>query len=462
MSKKSGPRIKGLLAVAVVVGLGAGAWYHWHGSFARSHQSTDNAYVQGPVVPVVAQLPGTVVSIAAENTAYVSKGQVLVRLDPADARLTLEQAKARLAQRVREVRAMFSKNDTLTEQIKARSAEVSSAQSDVKRLKQDVERRRRLAQAGIVSAEELSRMQNQLSAARSRLRARQAGVSVARQQLLSARALTADTSIMNHPSVKNAAAMVREAMLTLDRTTILAPISGYVAKRSVQLGQRAQPGVPMLSIIPLDKVWVEANFKESQLRDIRIGQPVKLVADVYGDDVVFDGQIEGLAAGTGAAFALLPTQNASGNWIKVIQRVPVRIKLDPAQLATRPLQLGLSMSAKVKISDTTGQRLAQLPSRALPETIAASNRAYDSASLVVADIIVRNLSSIPLSLSERGTVTPSRAPKRANRPASRSRSTPANLAASSRSLQRSKAVIKAARQSRQEKAKHLAATNRGS
>lgn len=459
MTAKTRARGTGLFIIAVIVAVSAGGWHLWHENIGRLTQYTDNAYVQGPVVPVAAQVPGTVISVAANDTDFVSKGQLLVRLDPADADLALAQAKARLAQTVREVRSLFGNNDTLQAQIAARKANVDRAASEVRQLEEDVARRKRLARSGVVSAETLSRLQNQLAAARSNLRAARAAVTVAREQWQSSQVLTADTTVMNHPKVMLAAASVREALLTQERMSIRAPVSGYVAKRSVQPGQRAQPGVPMLSVVPLDKVWVEANFKESQLQDIRIGQPVELVADVYGDETVFTGMVEGLGAGTGAAFALLPAQNATGNWIKVVQRVPVRISLDAAQLSGKPLQLGLSMRASVSVNDTSGPRLARSPRSAPAETYDSIAGIEDKANLLVTDIITRNLSGDSASINAVAAATPARSPRATTRLAATPRTAGTNrsrlAAEASRSLARSQAALDARQNALRERARRV-------
>lgn len=454
MSAQPEARKKGLLLVVMLVAVAAIAWYVWQEHFAKDRQTTDNAYVNGPVVAVNAQLAGTVISIAADNTDYVEKNQLLVQLDPAYAKLALEQAKARLGQTVREVRALFGNNDTLAAQVQTRKAEVERSRNDVRSKREDVERRRPLAESGAVSKEEFSRMKNMLVASLSNLKASQAAVTAAEQALAGSKALTANTSVMNHPLVLNAASQLREAMLNLDRTAIRAPVSGYVAKRSVQLGQRARAGQPILSVIPLDQVWVEANFKENQLRNIRIGQAVKLSADVYGKDVVFDGQVEGLGAGTGAAFALLPAQNATGNWIKVIQRIPVRIALDKAQLAEYPLQIGLSMRAEVSVADTNGPRLALVQKSPIIENMAGLKTQSDSAQLLVTDIITRNLTA-PAAAS---ALVQQLARKR--RQQNKGSALPTTLAADgiaqSRTLARSRAAANADQVAAREKSRRVA------
>ncbi len=357
-SATGNPRRKALVtlgAVVLVAGLG---WAAWEWQVARHYESTDNAYVQGDVVQITPQTGGTVMAILADDTDFVKAGQALVKLDPADARVTLDQAEANLAQAVRQVRTLYANNGSLQAQITLRETDVARAQSDIARANDDLNRRQSLAGNGAVSREELNHAQTQLANAKSALAAAQAGVVAAREQLASNQALTDGTSVEQHPSVQAAGARVREAWLALQRATLPSPVDGYVAKRTVQLGQRVAAGTPLMSVIPLQQVWVDANFKEAQLRNIRIGQPVRLTADLYGKKVEYKGSVAGLGVGTGAAFALLPAQNATGNWIKVVQRVPVRIALDATQLATSPLRVGLSMDAEVDISNRDGKTLA--------------------------------------------------------------------------------------------------------
>ncbi len=342
-------------AVVVVAGIAYGAYW----ALVLNHfESTDNAYVQGNVVQLTPQVGGTVVAINADDTDHVKAGQLLVKLDPADAQVALDQAEAQLAQTVREVRTLYANNSTLRAQIALREADLSRAKSEQVRAQDDVSRRLPLVATGAVGKEEFDHSTASLSAAKSGVVAAQSAVVAAREQLTSNQTLTDGTAAAQHPNVLRAAAKVREAYLALRRADLLAPVDGFVAKRSVQLGQRVQAGAPLMSVIALSQVWVEANFKESQLKNLRIGQPVTLLADVYGKKVEYAGKIEGLGAGTGAAFALLPAQNATGNWIKVVQRVPVRIRLDEKQLAAYPLRVGLSMDAKVDIVDTGGAMLA--------------------------------------------------------------------------------------------------------
>jgi membrane fusion protein (multidrug efflux system) len=347
-----------LAAVVVVAGLG---WAAYEYLVASHYESTDNAYVQGNVIQITPQIGGTVLAVLADDTDFVKAGQPLVQLDPADAKVALDQAEAALAQAVRQVRTLYANNGSLAAQINLRQADVARAQTDVTRANDDLSRRQSLTGNGAVSKEELNHAQTQLAAAKSALAAAEAGVVAAREQLVSNQSLTEGTSIEQHPSVLVAAAKVREAWLATQRVGLPAPVDGYVAKRTVQIGQRVAAGTPMMSLIPLNQVWVDANFKEVQLRNIRIGQPVTLTADLYGKKVEYKGTVAGLGVGTGAAFALLPAQNATGNWIKVVQRVPVRIALDPKQIAESPLRVGLSMDAEVDVSHRDGKTLADAP-----------------------------------------------------------------------------------------------------
>ena len=334
-----------VLGLALVYGL------YW-GQVLRWHQSTDDAYVSGNVVEITPQISGTVVGIGADDTQFVKAGQPLVRLDHADARVALDQAEAQLARTVREVRNQFATSAQLEAAVEVKQTALTAAQSDLTR-------REQLGASGAVSGEELQH-------ARDAVRAAQADLAATRQQLAANRARIDGTTLADHPEVRDAAAAVRNAYLTWARTELPAPVSGFVARRSVQLGQRVSPGTPLMAVVPLDQVWVDANFKEPQLASMRVGQPVTLSADLYGSRVVFHGHVAGFGAGTGAAFSLLPAQNATGNWVKIVQRVPVRVALDPAELAAHPLQIGLSMRADVDVHDKSGARLPQLASTATP------------------------------------------------------------------------------------------------
>jgi membrane fusion protein, multidrug efflux system len=332
-----------VVAGFVAIGLAYGAYW---AIALRDLQSTDDAYVNGNVVQITPQISGIVVAIGADDTQFVKAGQTLVELDQADAKVALEQAEAQLARTVREVRSLFATSSQLQAAVELRQTEVDRATGDLAR-------RERLAASGGVSGEELQH-------ARAGLNTAQAALLVAQENLQVNRARIDRTMVENHPDVQNAAAKVREAYLMYARTVLPAPVSGFVAKRAVQLGQRVGPGAPLMAIVPLEQVWIDANFKEPQLAAMRVGQPVKLVADIYGGKVVYHGKVVGFGAGTGSAFALLPAQNATGNWIKVVQRVPVRVGLDPQELAAHPLQVGLSMVAEVDTKNRDGERLPQI------------------------------------------------------------------------------------------------------
>jgi membrane fusion protein (multidrug efflux system) len=377
-----------LLAVGVaVVGVAWGA-YEW--LVASHYESTDNAYVQGNVVQITPQVGGSVLSIHADETDFVKAGQPLVKLDPADARVALDQAEAALGQTVRQVRTLYANNGSLAAQIALRQADASKAQAEVARATDDYNRRATLVGNGAVSREELNHAQEQLASARSTLAAAQAAVVGAREQLASNQAMTSGTDVEQHPQVQAAAAKVREAWLASQRAVLVAPVDGYVAKRTVQLGQRIAAGAPLMSIVPLNQVWVDANFKEVQLRKLRLGQPVKLTADIYGKRVEYKGTIAGLGAGTGAAFSLLPAQNATGNWIKVVQRVPVRVALDASELSQHPLRVGLSMEAVVDVSRQDGKTLADAPRSASLAQTQAFQRQDDGAEAEVRRVIAAN------------------------------------------------------------------------
>jgi membrane fusion protein (multidrug efflux system) len=329
-----------LVIVILIAAIAYGLYYFL---VARYHEDTDDAYVNGNVVQITPQVTGTVVSVNADDTQTVKAGDPLVVLDPADSRIALQSAEANLGQVVRQVRGLYADDSQYQAQVAVREADLSRAQDDLKR-------RMTVAQTGAVSQEEISH-------ARDAVKSAQAALDAAQQQLASNRALTANTTIASHPNVQAAAAKVRDAYLNNARNTLPAPVTGYVAKRSVQVGQRVSPGNPLMAIVPLNAVWVDANFKEVQLKHMRIGQPVELTADVYGSSVKYHGKVVGFSAGTGSAFSLLPAQNATGNWIKVVQRLPVRIAIDPQELEKHPLRIGLSMQVDVSIKDNTGGEL---------------------------------------------------------------------------------------------------------
>ena len=354
-------RKRALLTITALVVLGGLGWTGYEWLVASHEESTDNAYVQGNVIQITPQVGGTVTAILADDTDRVVAGQPLVRLDTADAQVALAQAQANLAQVVRQVRTLYANNSSLSAQIAVRESDVARAQVEIARARDDLARRQALLATGAVSREEVNHAQSQLDAGNNQLATAQAGVALAREQLRSNQTMTEGTSIARHPSVLAAAARYREAWLASRRAALPAPVDGFVARRTVQLGQRVAAGTPLIAIVPLGQLWVDANFKEVQLRHIRLGQPVKLTADLYGKKMTYSGTVAGLGMGTGAAFALLPAQNATGNWIKVVQRVPVRVQLDPAQLASHPLRVGLSMEVTVDVTRQDGKMLADAP-----------------------------------------------------------------------------------------------------
>jgi membrane fusion protein (multidrug efflux system) len=400
-------RRRGLTLIAIAVVVVALLWVGWHGLVGRHHLDTDNAYVVGNVVQITPQVGGTVQAIQADETDFVKAGQVLVKLDAADARVALEQAQAQLAQTVREVRSLFASSASLHAQVSLREADLKRAQVDLARVQDDVNRRAPLVARGAVSQEEFQHVSAQLAGAQSTAAAAQAAVITAQEQLAAGLTQTEGTSVNNHPNVARAAARLREAYLAFQRIELKAPIEGHIAKRSVQVGQRVQAGTPLMTLVALNQLWVDANFKESQLKELRIGQPAELRADVYGQSVVFHGKVAGLGAGTGAAFALLPAQNATGNWIKVVQRVPVRIMLDPKELAEHPLRVGLSMDVTVDTADQSGRVVSEVTREGPVSATSIYDAQQTQADAEVARIITANLGRA--SAAARTESTPSSA-----------------------------------------------------
>ncbi|MET1025377.1 MAG: HlyD family efflux transporter periplasmic adaptor subunit [Pseudoxanthomonas sp.] len=372
-------RKRALLILLAVVILGGAAWLAYELLYGRWHQSTDDAYVDGNIVSIVPQTMGTVVSIDADDGMKVEAGQPLVHLDPNDAQVSYDQAVANLAGTVRQVRGLFSNVESGESDLRARQVSVDQARADVKR-------REGLVATGAVSREELAHARDILASA-------EAALGGSRGTLQRTRALVDATTVGKAPQVEAAASQLRQAYLNVQRSAIVAPVSGYVAQRRVQLGQQVQPGTTLMTIVPIDQVWVEANFKETQLGKMRIGQKVEAHADLYGNDVTYEGKVDSLGLGTGSAFSLLPAQNASGNWIKIVQRLPVKITLDPKQLAEHPLRIGLSMDVDVVLKDQNGPVLA--PARAAGAKPLMTTTAYEKqladANQLIASIIEQNL-----------------------------------------------------------------------
>ncbi|ODT96554.1 MAG: hemolysin D [Rhodanobacter sp. SCN 67-45] len=348
-AKDPAKRRRALLIVAAAFILAGLAWFAlWFFVFS-TRVKTDNAYVGGNQVAISAQVPGTVVAILADDTQRVEAGQVLVRLDPTDAKVHLEQARSALAQAVRGVRQQTSSASSADAQVDAARLALQKADADLKR-------HLPLLAAHAESPEIVQHLRDGVAQARAALAGAQA-------QAAAAHAAIEGTDVARNPGVMQARANFSAAWIAAQRNAIYAPVSGYVAQRSVQLGNSVQPGQQLMTVVPLHDLWVEANFKESQLRHIRIGQPATVVSDLYGDDAVFHGKVIGLGAGTGSVFSLLPAQNATGNWIKVVQRVPVRISLDNAELDKHPLRVGLSSEVTIDITDDKGSVLAATPAQ---------------------------------------------------------------------------------------------------
>ncbi|KWK84981.1 efflux RND transporter periplasmic adaptor subunit [Burkholderia ubonensis] len=323
----------------------------------RYYEDTDDAYVAGSIVQVAAQIPGAVTDVVVADTQAVRAGQTLVRLDDTEASVAFAQAKAQLVQAVRQVANAKISNTMYVEAVNARRADLSLAQRALAA--------RSGASVEIVAPEELAR-------ARAAVAGAQANLAAAQAQLDAARALGSKLPVDESPAVVQAAAQFKLAYRNLKRTTIVAPVDGTIGQRSVQVGQQVGPGVPLMSIVQLNRLWIDANFKEGQIRHMRVGQPVEIVSDLYGSRIVYRGRVQGFSAGTGSAFSMLPSQNAAGNWIKVVQRVPVVIAIDPRDLAAHPLRVGLSMRVTVDTHDRNGHALDSEP-----PTPAVSTRVHD-------------------------------------------------------------------------------------
>ena len=350
--------LAGLAGVVVIAGAAAGAYWWLH---ASHFVSTDNAYAAAEVAQVTPSIGGTVLEVLVKDTQAVKKGEVLVRIDPTDARLALAQAEAELARATRRVKGYVANDGGLKAQVTAREADEQraaaqrlAAQADMDRATIDLQRREALAQSGSVSGEELTQAQNAFAAAKAQLASAvsaQAQAKANREAAIGAKQVNATliegADAESNPEVLLAQARRDQAQVDLDRTTVRAPVDGVVAKRSVQIGQRVQAGAPLMAVVPVQQIYVDANFKEGQLGRVRVGQQVELQADLYGSNVKYKGSVVGFSGGSGSAFAAIPAQNATGNWIKVVQRLPVRIQLDAAELEKNPLRVGLSMQVTV-------------------------------------------------------------------------------------------------------------------
>ncbi|HEU4816316.1 HlyD family efflux transporter periplasmic adaptor subunit [Janthinobacterium sp.] len=344
-TEQPGKRKAVLIAITAAFLVAGAAWTAYYQLVLSREEVTDNAYVGGNLVTLSAQVTGNVDAISADETQMVKAGAPLITLNAIDADLALSQAQARLGNVVRQERERYASVGQYDAVIEQRRLALATAQGNLAR-------RAPLAADHTISGEDLVHAKQAVDDAK-------AALIVAQRQAESAKAGVTGVNLASHPAVLSARGDVLQAWLAARRNAVVAPVSGYVAKRSVQLGTHVTPGTPLMSIVPLDQLWVDANFKESELRNIRVGQAATIETDLYGSKVVYHGKVLGMSAGTGSAFSLLPAQNATGNWIKVVQRVPVRITLDPKELAAHPLRIGLSTTVTVDTSHGEGATLDQ-------------------------------------------------------------------------------------------------------
>ncbi|HEJ9058136.1 TPA: EmrA/EmrK family multidrug efflux transporter periplasmic adaptor subunit [Serratia fonticola] len=345
------------LMVIVIAAMTSATWWYFN---SRNVQSTDDAYVMGNQITISSQVNGSVVSVNYTNTDLVQQGDVLVNLDDTDANLNFKKVKNKLAETVRKTKQIYV-NDAQY------NANIAQAKIAYQQAQADYQRRTQLMGAGAFSKEDLQHARNAVSSSK-------AALDVAIEQYRSNRTLIQNSTLEQQPAILLAAEQMREAWLALQRTKIRSPVTGYVAQRNVQVGETLSAGQALLSIVPADQLWIDANFKETQLSGVRIGQKVSVVSDLYGSNVVFDGVVEGINMGTGGAFSVLPAQNATGNWIKVVQRLPVRITLDAEQLKAYPLRIGLSTTVTLRENNTNGPALS---------TTQRQKPAYQSQALVL-------------------------------------------------------------------------------
>jgi membrane fusion protein (multidrug efflux system) len=363
--KRNSARRKWLIRLGLVVLVVALLWGAWYLLFGRNHVSTDNAYVNAEMAQVTPLIGAQAIDVLVSDTQSVKKGDILVKLDPTNAKIAVAQAEADLAEARRRFRQTDATSDSLAAQVQARSADIvqaraqlATAQADLEKARVDLQRREALVADGAVSGDEVTAAQTAYASAQAALRLAQAGVKTAEAtrgaatgQLEANQALVRGSTEDTDPAVLAAKARLESAKLDLERTVIRAPIDGVVTRRQVQVGQRVAQGSSIMSIVPISQVYVDANFKEKQLRGVRVGMPAKVTSDLYGGDVVYHGKIVGFSGGTGSSMSLIPAQNATGNWIKVVQRLPLRIALDPKELAAHPLRVGLSMEVEIDLAD---------------------------------------------------------------------------------------------------------------
>lgn len=366
------------ITLLVFVLIGA-AWFTYWFVWGRFYQYTNDAYVDGNNVVLTPQVPGIVESFSVLNADFVPQGRILVELDKTDARIALEKAIADLGSAVRDVMGMFEKAKQYAAMIEMKKAEFVKAA-------QDYEHRKNLIEEGGVSLEDFEH-------AEAALKASFADLVATEYQYIAAVAQVENTTLETHPLVEQMKARVRDAFVTLQRCTIKAPVTGIVAQRTVQVGEWVAAGQPLMAIVPLDQMWVNANYKEVQLSKMRIGQPVRIISDIYGSSVVFKGKVAGIGGGTGSVFSVLPPQNATGNWIKIVQRIPVRIILDQEQIRQHPLRLGLSMDVTVDIHDTDKPYVPEIrPDEPLFTTDVFTYQ-EEGAELLIIEVIAENLSA---------------------------------------------------------------------
>jgi membrane fusion protein (multidrug efflux system) len=367
-------KVLGILAITfAVIGLG---WLLLSHFVLALREKTDDAYVAGHQVSISSQVSGTVTEVRVDNTALVEAGQVLVQLDPVDSATALARAEAELAKAVRQVRQQTALAGQYDGAIQQRRLELERAEADLAQ-------RAPLAAEQAIAGEEVRHARETVAIAR-------AALDQAQRQSAAGHALVDGAALGDNPMVMEARAHYRDAWIAAKRNAIVAPIRGYVAQRSVQLGQRIAPGLPLMSVIALDDLWIDANFKESQIRNLRLGQPVEVRSDLYGSDAPFQGKVVGLAAGTGGAFSLLPAQNASGNWIKVVQRVPVKVSLDKADLQKHPLRIGLSTTVTVDTHDRSGPVIASASEQSANPSTAVYATDLVAATAAADAIVARN------------------------------------------------------------------------
>ncbi|MDE2421109.1 MAG: efflux RND transporter periplasmic adaptor subunit [Gammaproteobacteria bacterium] len=378
-AQPNGNRKRVLLVMATIFILIAVLYALYYFLYAQFHEETDDAYVNGNLVYINSQVSGTVVALGADDTQPVKAGQSLITLEGSDSTVALANAEAKLAQTVRQIRQQYRSTDEA-------SAVVAQRQTELNRATDDLNRRQQLVGSDAITAEDLAHARAAVATAKDAL-------TVAQKQLESSQASVEGTTLRQHPAVLQARAEFTQAYLAQQRNVIPSPIDGYVARRSVQIGQRVTPGNNLMAIVPLNALWVDANLKEMQLQNVRIGQPATVTADIYGGHVEYHGKVVGIAAGTGGAFSLLPPQNAVGNWIKVVQRIPVRIAIDASDLTKNPLRIGMSTTVKIDTHDRQGSVLSALPIANAPMATPVFDAQLKNAQAKADSIIAREAGS---------------------------------------------------------------------